>query len=176
MTASQPHGGAYRGGSLVRDWHHAHNLGDADPAGRALANAATAVNPSCSPDATSVILLGASNLARGFPSVLSGLRQGLEGPLHIAVAMGHGRSFGIRSYLFGRALPGILECGLWPHLRSSCGKIRTPLAAIADLGNDLMYGVDVETLLGWLELSLLRLRELNAAVVMLSLPMASLAA
>lgn len=121
-----------------------------------------------------VILLGASNLARGFPTVLSLLRTGLPGPLDVVVAMGHGRSFGIWSYLFGRRLPGIVACRLWPHLRTGQAGAPPPLALIADLGNDLMYGVPVETVLGWLELTLQRLRTLNAATVMLSLPLTSL--
>jgi hypothetical protein len=121
-----------------------------------------------------VILLGASNLARAFPTVLHSLRMGLVGPLDIAVAMGHGRSYGTWSQLLGRALPGINQCGLWPHVSANCPQHTRPLAAIADLGNDLVYGVDAQTLLGWLDIILRRLAEINSDVVMLSLPMESL--
>lgn len=122
-----------------------------------------------------VILLGASNLARAFPTVLHSLRQGLVGPLDIAVAMGHGRSYGTWSQLLGRALPGINQCGLWPHVSGDCSQHTRPLAAIADLGNDLVYGVDAQTLLGWLDITLRRLQEVNSEVAMISLPMESLA-
>jgi len=124
-----------------------------------------------------VTLLGASNLARAFPTVVHSLGLGLTGPLDIAVAMGHGRSYGTWSQLLGRALPGINECGLWPQLSANCrqGLRMRPLAAIADLGNDLVYGVDAKTLLGWLDITLRRLDEVNSEVAMLSLPMDSLA-
>lgn len=123
-----------------------------------------------------VILLGASNLARAFPVVLGSLRQGLADPLAISVAMGHGRSFGQWSRLLGRALPGINQSGLWPHLfaqRRDDGP--APLAALTDVGNDLMYGTSAATLLDWLEFALQQLDALRARTVMLSLPMASLA-
>lgn len=121
-----------------------------------------------------VILLGASNLARGFPTIVHLLRQGLAGPLDIAVAMGHGRSYGTWSRWLGRALPGINHCGLWPYLANQSLKQPAPLAAIMDLGNDLVYGVDAKTLLGWLDTTLQRLRAMGCDVVMLSLPMESL--
>lgn len=121
-----------------------------------------------------VILLGASNLARGFPTIVHRLSQGLEGSLDIAVAMGHGRSYGTWSRWLGRALPGINQCGLWPYLSNQSIQQPPPLAAITDLGNDLVYGTDAKTLLGWLNTALRRLRMMNCEVVMLSLPMESL--
>ena len=121
-----------------------------------------------------VILLGASNLARGFPTIVRLLSQGLASPLDIAVAMGHGRSYGTWSRWLGRALPGINQCGLWPYLANQNLQHPAPLAVIMDLGNDLVYGVDAKTLLGWLDTTLQRLRAMGCDIVMLSLPMESL--
>ncbi len=121
-----------------------------------------------------VILLGASNLARAFPAWFGLLRGGCSGPLDLMIAMGHGRSYGQPSRILGRGLPGISQCGLWDQLdRVQPG--RRPLALVTDLGNDLMYGVSAEQLLDWLNLSLQRLTDLNSDTVLLSLPMTTLA-
>ena len=63
---------------------------------------------------TRVVLLGASNLTRGISTVVGTARR-LLGPMpHVFVAYGHGRSYGVRSRVLIRGLPGILNCGLWP--------------------------------------------------------------
>ena len=122
-----------------------------------------------------VILLGASNIARAFPTLVHTLRQGLSGPLDILAAMGHGRAYGQWSQVLGRALPGLIDCRIWPHLGSHCHVVPTPLALITDLGNDLVYGAEAATLLGWLETILQRLAACRATIVLMSLPVASLA-
>ena len=121
-----------------------------------------------------IILLGASNLANAFPRIISLLEAGLEWPLETLVAMGHGRSYGNWSKLLGRTLPGINACGLWEHTLRKNGYPTRPLAAITDLGNDLMYGVDAGMLLEWLETTLQRLTAIDSRIVMLSLPTQSL--
>jgi len=125
----------------------------------------------------SIILLGASNIARAFPTLVHTLREGFPDPLPLEIhaAMGHGRSYGMWSRFLGRALPGILDCQIWSRLPKQAMTGPRPLAIIADLGNDLVYGADVSTLLGWLEEILRRLRAYHAAIVMMSLPMGRLA-
>ena len=94
--------------------------------------------------------------------------------MELAIAMGHGRSFGMSSRILGRELPGIKDCGLWPHLGSASQTGPAPLAAIADLGNDLVYGAGADTLLDWLADCLQRLHDLGSETVLLSLPKGSL--
>ena len=65
-----------------------------------------------------MVLLGASNLTRGIATVLETARAILGSPVDVLAALGHGRSFGGRSWLLGRSLPGIRECGIWRALES----------------------------------------------------------
>jgi hypothetical protein len=98
------------------------------------------------------------------------LRHGA--PLEVFFACGHGRSYGMASRVFGRALPGIVECGLWEALAA-----RPPLettALVTDIGNDLLYGVSVPQIAGWVEQCVDRLLEHGARPVITSLPMFSL--
>src|SRR5439155_11570702 len=99
-----------------------------------------------------VVLLGASNLTLGFPMLVSELRAWLGSPVEILCAHGHGRSYGLASRVLFRELPGIVECGLWRALASA--PARPTLALLTDVGNDIMYGRDVEEIAGWVETAL----------------------
>lgn len=120
------------------------------------------------------MLLGASNLARGLPTALSALRAAFgSAPLDIFVAGGHGRSYGQRSWVLGRSLPGILECELWPTLAA-----RPPAptyALLTDVGNDVVYGVPEMTIVNWVEGCLQRLARHCARLTLTALPLPSLA-
>ncbi|HYE36893.1 hypothetical protein [Methylocaldum sp.] len=121
-----------------------------------------------------VILMGASNLARAFPLVVNGLRAGLREPLAVLAAFGHGRSYGLWSQMLGRTLPGIAECGLWAALRKHGPDSLPPLAAVIDIGNDLVYGVTVPQLLAWVDACLDRLAQQRGEIALMSLPLASI--
>jgi hypothetical protein len=121
-----------------------------------------------------VVLLGASNLTRGISTVIE-TAQGVWGcPLEVLAALGHGRSYGLRSRVLGRELPGITGCGLWDALAA-----RPPAetaALVTDIGNDLLYGASVPTILAWVAEGLDRLTALGARTVMTLLPLASVEA
>jgi len=120
-----------------------------------------------------VIILGASNVTLGFPLIVEGLRKSLPRPVELFAAHGHGRSYGLRSRVLMRRLPGIRDCGLWEELkRPSAGEAR-PLALITDVGNDLLFGVRPELLLGWVEECVVRLRSQDTAVTVATLPLES---
>jgi hypothetical protein len=119
-----------------------------------------------------VILLGASNLARGVALAAETARIVLGGPLELVIAMGHGRSYGVRSRVLGRALPGIAECGLWDALKRT--RAHPTYALLTDVGNDLAYGAPVEEIEGWIALCLDRLAAAGSRTVLTLLPMASL--
>lgn len=121
-----------------------------------------------------IVLLGASNLSRAFPTVVNLLRDGLDGQLNLCLAMGHGRSYARWSQIMGRSLPGIMQCGLWPELETHGVRDLNPLAMVCDLGNDLVYGVKADRLLEWLERILSRLSQIKSDTIMVSLPMAGL--
>jgi hypothetical protein len=115
-----------------------------------------------------VILLGASNLTRSFPTVVETVRQTWSEPVEIMVAMGHGRSYGLDSSVLGKKIPGIFPCALWQDLQN---RQQLPTAAlVTDIGNDMLYGVSPDKMLDWVERCLDRLAEAGAATIVTQLP------
>ena len=131
-----------------------------------------------------LVFLGASNLARDFPTVLATARELLtpavgRGPIQVFTATGHGRSYGTWSRVFlVRGLPGIARCGLWPALEDKVRRDRgaaPPLyALLTDIGNDIAYGAEPDAIADWVESCLARLDSLDARTAMTLLPRTSL--
>lgn len=119
-----------------------------------------------------IVLLGASNLTLGISTITQMARARVGRPCDMFIALGHGRSFGQWSSVLGRRLPGILECDLWRALESH-GPAPT-WALITDVGNDIAYGVDPDTLGRWLAEAVSRLRAVDSRIVMTALPVESL--
>lgn len=115
-----------------------------------------------------VITLGASNLTRGFSTVVNTARATYGEPLEILGALGHGRSYGIRSTILVRSLPGILESGLWSQLDALPSAPTQGL--ITDVGNDVLYHVPVPTILSWVEETATRLEKYGTRVTLTDLP------
>ncbi|MCA9073595.1 MAG: hypothetical protein KDA93_01080 [Planctomycetaceae bacterium] len=118
-----------------------------------------------------VIVLGASNVTLGFPLIVEGLRQAFDDPVQLFAAHGHGRSYGLRSRVLVRRLPAIRECGLWDAIAQQPPTQGRPLALLTDVGNDLLFGVNPDVLLSWVEQCLVRLREMNASTTIVTLPL-----
>jgi len=119
-----------------------------------------------------VVALGASNLTRGFQTVVSTARAAWGPGVEVLAALGHGRSYGARSQLVFRTLPGILDSGLWPELES-----RSPAATrglVTDVGNDILYGFSAERTLAWVEEALRRLSRVTHDIVLTDLPLPSI--
>jgi hypothetical protein len=119
-----------------------------------------------------VVLLGASNLTRGISTVLGTSRQLWGQRLDILAALGHGRSYGMISHLFGRSLPGIAQCGLWKALDER--PAGPTVALITDVGNDILYGASVDQIMRWLEQCLDKLGQSEARIQMTELPTCNL--
>lgn len=124
--------------------------------------------PDARPPAHRLVLLGASNLSRGLPTLLATARRAWAEPLDVLAAPGRGRSYGLTTSLLGRGLSGILACGLWAEMdrrteMPTCG-------LVSDVGNDIMYGVPVDQILEWVDEALRRLRSRGASAVVTSLP------
>ncbi len=116
-----------------------------------------------------IVALGASNLTRGLPTLVSVARATWGNDIEIFAALGHGRSFGKPSRVFVRTLPGILQSGLWRRLKE-LAPIPT-LGLITDVGNDILYGADVQQILDWVSECAARLRRVALEVVLTDLPL-----
>jgi hypothetical protein len=120
-----------------------------------------------------VVLLGASNLLRGISTVVETAELVWQTPLDVMAACGHGRSYGMTSWVLGRSLPGIIACGLWEDLSR---RPRLPTSVlVTDIGNDLVYGANVDQIAAWIECCLERVTPLSDRLVVTQLPLESLA-
>ena len=119
-----------------------------------------------------VVLLGASNLTRGFSTAMELSRQIWGGPIEILAALGHGRSYGIASSVLGRRLPGIIQCGLWEALNQR--PVAPTAAVVTDIGNDLLYDIPVDQIAVWVEFCLDRFAAAEARTVVTALPVENL--
>jgi hypothetical protein len=119
-----------------------------------------------------VVLLGASNLARGLATVIPAAQAAWGQPLDILAALGHGRGYARVSRVFGRVLPPIVECGLWQTLTE---RPSAPTAVLlTDIGNDLVLGASPDSVVESVESCLARLTNLSQQVALTELPLASL--
>ncbi len=118
-----------------------------------------------------LVALGASNLTRGLPALVSVARD-LWGPgIEVFAVLGHGRSFGEPTRVFLRTLPGILQSGLWSQLEQ---QVPAPtVGLITDVGNDLVYETSVQQTLGWVEECARRLRPVAEDIVLTDLPLST---
>jgi hypothetical protein len=124
------------------------------------------------PDVGRIIALGASNLTRGFQTVVATARAAWGPGVEVLAALGHGRSYGAPSRLVFRTLPGILDSGLWRELES---RPHVPTRGlVTDVGNDILYGFSAEQTLAWVGEALGRLRRVTRDLVVTDLPLASI--
>jgi len=118
-----------------------------------------------------VVAVGASNLTRGFHTIVATARHVWGPDVEVLAALGHGRSYGGPSTFLVRGLPGILQSGLWRELES-----HTPVptrALVTDVGNDIMYGHPPARLLEWVDECVARLQQFTSDVIVTSLPHAA---
>ena len=116
-----------------------------------------------------VVAIGASNLTRGFQTVVASARTTWGPDVEIVAALGHGRSYGADSSFLFRRLPGILQSGIWQQLEST-PTVPTK-ALVTDVGNDIVYGFPPEQILAWVDEALTRLARVSDDVVLTDLPM-----
>jgi len=118
-----------------------------------------------------VVILGASNVARGIGTIVDVARQTFGGPVEIMAAMGHGRSYGLTTSIPFRTLPSILSCGLWRAL--SQGSDWPTWTILTDIGNDLIYGSRPAQVTAWVDECAARLRPVSEHMVLTGLPLSS---
>jgi hypothetical protein len=120
-------------------------------------------------DIARVVAIGASNLTRGFQTVVATARSAWGPDVEIVAALGHGRSYGSTSHFLVRRLPGILESGLWQRLERA--PVVPTRALVTDVGNDIVYGFPAERILAWVDDALGRLARVSDDLVLTGLPM-----
>jgi hypothetical protein len=117
---------------------------------------------------TRVVALGASNLTRALYTVVSTARAAWTPDLEFISALGLGRSYGVKSSVLGRAVPGILESGLWEALEAM--PPAPAVGLITDVGNDIMYNIEVPQILDWVRESVRRLEAHTQSITISGLP------
>lgn len=117
---------------------------------------------------TRVVALGASNLTRALYTVVSTARSAWTPDIELVAALGLGRSYGVKSSVFGRSVPGILESGLWAQLDAM--PPAPAVGLITDVGNDIMYNIEVPQILEWIRESVRRLEQHTTSIIISGLP------
>jgi len=115
-----------------------------------------------------VVALGASNLTRGFQTVVATARAAWGHDVEVVAALGHGRSFGSESRVLARTIPGILQSGLWQELEAL--PPRPTKAIVTDIGNDILYGFTHTQILSWVEETVDRLKQFSDDIILAGLP------
>lgn len=118
-----------------------------------------------------MVALGASNLTLGIQTAISTARGAFGPSVEVLAANGYGRSYGAMSSIAGRALPGILQSGLWTEL-DRLDRVPTR-AIIMDVGNDILYGFPPAQILSWVEEAADRLLAHTSDVTLTDLPLES---
>lgn len=115
-----------------------------------------------------IVALGASNLTRGFHTVVATARARWGRDIDVLAALGHGRSYGSDSRIIIRTLPGILQSGLWQQLNAMPPVSTRSL--LTDVGNDILYGFTPPQILTWVEEAIDRLSRFSDDIVITGLP------
>jgi hypothetical protein len=114
------------------------------------------------------LLMGASNLARGYSMFTRHISSCLEkNKTEFLNALGPGRGFCARGGMFNFTYPPIQDCRILDVAeKKSCD---TRIVLITDIGNDLMYGVSADTLIESLDELIGRALQWDAEIFMTSI-------
>lgn len=126
-----------------------------------------------------LIIVGASNVTIALPILWNSIQQSPV-PTRLIVVAGHGRSFGLPNTVLGRTLPSILQSDFWQLFRDLIDVQRTGNSPdeirviLTDVGNDVLYGVPVNTIAEWVRETLQRLTVWTNHITLTELPLCSL--
>lgn len=96
------------------------------------------------------VLLGASNLARGYSALAAKISQSIS-PSEFASAMGPGRGYCARGGMFNFTYSPIGECRVMESAEVYAQQGRRIAVLLTDIGNDIMYGVPDSSLIECLD-------------------------
>jgi hypothetical protein len=117
------------------------------------------------------VLMGASNLARGYSALADCLVRCLAPePVEILHAMGPGRGYCAEGGIFNIRYPAIGASGILDSISAQTAPPRRIIALITDIGNDIMYGVPVSEITACLSALLKQFSALDADVFLQPIP------
>lgn len=117
------------------------------------------------------VLLGASNLSRAYRGFTACLERGLRPrPVSFLNAMGPGRGYCVEGGFLSAVYPPIGSCGAFAAARAKAAAVERVVAVVADIGNDIMYGVPADKIVADLSAMFQKLRELGAVIVAVPIP------
>ena len=124
---------------------------------------------------TQILVLGASNVRRGWRPLLQVANDRLSDRFDAHLVMGHGRSLGSPTSFFGTRFTPLLRSVAWDYLERR-RKIDAPPVKvfITDIGNDVLYGESAQQIVAWVEESVQRASALADHVVVTRLPLFSI--
>ena len=117
------------------------------------------------------ILLGASNLARCFDGLKNCIKRCLSPrPTNFIHAMGPGRGYVIRGGILNATYLPIISCGIFEAIQDIRKPNQKVIALITDIGNDIMYGVPPDKIIGGLQYIFDALGEFETNIYITSIP------
>ncbi len=122
------------------------------------------------PAAFLFVLLGASNLARGYSALTRHISQGIsQGPAQFINALGPGRGYCTRGGLLNFSYTPIGECRVMESAEVFAQQGGRIAVLFTDIGNDIMYGVPGESLVKCLDALIEKARRWNAEIFVTSI-------
>lgn len=118
-----------------------------------------------------LILLGASNLARGYSALVDFIRRQLAPrPVEVLAAFGPGRGYCSWGGIFHVTYPPIDSSILFKKAEKRAQTAHSVHVLMTDIGNDILYGVDAGRIIQTIEGIQGRLLNMNARVYTTTLP------
>ena len=114
------------------------------------------------------VLLGASNLARGYSALTRHIPRNISASEFLN-ALGPGRGYCARGGLLNFTYSPIGECGVMKSAKVYAERGFRMAVLLTDIGNDIMYGVPESTLVESLDILIEKSLKMNAEVFMTSI-------
>ena len=114
------------------------------------------------------VLLGASNLARGYSALIRHIPRNISSSEFLN-ALGPGRGYCARGGLLNFTYSPIGECGVMKSAKVYAERGFRMAVLLTDIGNDIMYGVPESTLIESLDTLIEKSLKMNAEVFMTSI-------
>ena len=125
-------------------------------------------NPEHSDPAFLFVLLGASNLARGYSALIRHISQSISEGQFIN-ALGPGRGYCAKGGLLNFSYTPIGECKVMESAEVFAQQGQRVAVLFTDIGNDIMYGVPAEALVECLDILIGKAQRWNAEIFVTSI-------